>query len=223
MRWVLAAALRFRAELRRGQTLRMAPPGITEFDSRTTAIDGLLVLTTKRVEDERGVVREIYRESALNSVGSLGEVKQVNLTFSRRGALRGLHGEQMAKLVGLATGEGYGAYVDARPESPTLGEVLTMPLLPGTQVLVPAGVLNGFQAVSQDGCLYLYCFDQEWAPSMSGVNASPLDPALGIEWPVQVDPSDREQLSAKDAGLPSFADALVLAKAQQAPGTEGAR
>ena len=38
---------------------------IVDFDARPTAIDGLLLLTMKQVVEDRGTVREFYRESAL--------------------------------------------------------------------------------------------------------------------------------------------------------------
>ena len=114
----------------------------------------------------------------------------------------------MTKLVAVVQGEAVGAYVDARPDSTTRGAVVTVALRPGTQVLVPAGVCNGFQSVSPDGTQYLYCFDAEWMPGMPGVAVNPLDPALGITWPVPVDPADRAQISAKDAGLPALAEVL---------------
>ena len=81
-----------------------------------TEIDGLVVITMKQVEDERGVVREFYRESAWVSMGlpSLGPWLQVNVTETKPGAVRGLHGEQIHKLVAVASGEAFGAYVDAR-------------------------------------------------------------------------------------------------------------
>ena len=40
-------------------------PEIIDFDARPTAIDGLLFLTMKQVSDERGTVREFFRESAI--------------------------------------------------------------------------------------------------------------------------------------------------------------
>ena len=125
---------------------------------------------------------------------------QINLTHSTRGAVRGLHGEAMTKLVGVASGEAFGAYVDTRRASPTYGAVVTLELTVGVQALVPAGVCNGFQAVSADGCQYLYCFDSEWAPGMAGVAVNPLDPALAITWPLL------PQLSTKDASAPLFAE-----------------
>ena len=171
----------------------------------TTAVDGLLVITTKAVTDERGTVREFFRTSAFGEYGVPSAWQQMNLTWTQRGGLRGLHGEAMTKLVGVAHGEAFGAYVDARPDSPTRGTVVTLTLTPGMQVLVPAGVCNGFQAVSEPGCQYLYCFDAEWVAGMAGTAINPLDASLGIEWPLEVDRSDPAQLSAKDAAAPMFA------------------
>ncbi len=188
-------------------------PGVTtstDLAVHTTAIDGLLVLDLKEVSDERGTVREFFRASRFDGakLPAVGPWQQVNVTQSGHGALRGLHGEAMTKLVAVVHGEAFGAYVDARPTSSTRGQVATVRLVPGRQVLVPAGVCNGFQTVSTDGSQYLYCFDAEWRAGMSGVAVNPLDPALGITWPVPVDPADRSRLSAKDAGLPSLAEVL---------------
>ena len=173
-----------------------------------TGIDGFVKITTKAVTDEPGTVREFFRTSGFGAAGV--EVpdhwSQINLTYTRHGALRGLHGEAADKLIGIAAGEAFGAWLDARPASPTFGEVHTEQLTVGTQIFVPAGVCNGFQAVSPDGCQYLYCFGVEWSPSRQGVAVNPLDPALGIAWPVPIDPADRTLISAKDAGAPAFAE-----------------
>ena len=172
----------------------------------STAIDGLLAITTKAVTDDRGTVREFFRTSGFAQAGVPVPPKweQVNMTWTLRGALRGLHGEAMTKLVGIAAGEAYGAYVDARRGSATYGAVVSLPLAVGTQLLVPAGVLNGFQAVTD--CQYVYCFDAEWTPGMAGVACTPLDPALRIAWPLPIDRDDPAQISAKDAAAPLFAD-----------------
>jgi dTDP-4-dehydrorhamnose 3,5-epimerase len=173
-----------------------------------TAIDGLLVLRMKQATDERGTVREFFRASAAEELGlvGLGSWQQVNVTETAQGGLRGLHAEDMTKLVGVVVGAALGAYLDLRRESPTFGAVVTVPLEPGTQVLVPRGVANGFQATAPGGSQYLYCFDREWEPGMAGQACSPLDPALGIDWPIPVDPSDRAQISQKDLDAPRLAD-----------------
>jgi dTDP-4-dehydrorhamnose 3,5-epimerase len=183
---------------------------VVEMHVRATPIEGLVAITMKQVTDERGTVREFYRESAFVDAGlpSLGPWVQVNVTASHRGAIRGMHGENMSKLVAVASGEAHGAYVDTRPGSSTRGQVWTTTLRPGDQVLVPPGVANGFQATAEGETQYLYCFDHEWVPGMAGVSCSPVDPALGIDWPVPVDVTDRAQISQKDLDAPTLADAL---------------
>lgn len=174
-----------------------------------TAIDGLKIITMKQVRDERGVIREFYRDSSWAEAGlpSLGPWVQVNLTETARGALRGLHAEDMHKLVAVASGDAFGAYVDTRPTSPTFGIVVCVELTAGLQVLVPRGVANGFQSLTDTQ--YLYCFDHEWQPGMAGIGVHPLDPTLGIRWPLPVDAGDPSVFSAKDAAQPTLAEATA--------------
>src|SRR3546814_5396925 len=77
----------------------------------------------KQVTDERGTVREFYRESSFLAAGlpSLGPFLQVNVTETHRGGLRGLHAEDMDKLVAVVAGEAFGAYVDLRSGSAPYG------------------------------------------------------------------------------------------------------
>jgi len=184
-------------------------PDIREFSAERTAIDDLWLISMKEVTDERGTVREFYRESAFRDAGlpSLGPWLQVNVTETRRGALRGLHAEDMYKLIAVVSGEAFGAWVDARHGSPTFGAVVTARLTKGTQILVPKGVGNGFQTVSDEPTQYVYCFDHEWVPGMAGTAVNPLDPALGIGWPLPIDTGDPSQISAKDVAQPPLADA----------------
>jgi dTDP-4-dehydrorhamnose 3,5-epimerase len=183
--------------------------GVVDLSVQTTSIEGLFIITMRQVEDDRGVVREFHRQSAWVDAGlpEVGPWLQVNVTETQQGALRGLHGEAMNKLVAVAAGEAFGAYVDTRPDSPSFGKTVTVFLEKGHQVLVPQGVCNGFQAVSSSPTQYVYCLDAEWTPGMPGIAVNALDPELGIEWPIFVDPADRFSISEKDATLPTFAEA----------------
>lgn len=176
---------------------------------KDSKIDGLKVISAKMVTDDRGTVRELYRGSSYADIlpETIGAWRQINLTRSKRGAVRGLHGEAMDKLVTVAYGSALGVYVDTRPNSKTLGAVATVPLKPGVQVFVPQGVCNGFQAL-EDGTEYLYFFDNEWVKGMAGTALTPLDPALGVDWPIPIDPTDREQLSEKDSKAPTLKELL---------------
>jgi dTDP-4-dehydrorhamnose 3,5-epimerase len=179
---------------------------IVDFAAEGTEIEGLVVTTMKQVTDDRGTVREFYRESAFAAAGlELGRFRQVNVTETRQGGMRGMHAEAITKLVAVVSGRVFGAWVDLRSTSPTRGAVVTRTLGPGDQVLVPAGIGNGFQALDE-ATQYLYCFDDEWTPGMAGLACTPLDPALGIEWPIPVDRDDRAQISQKDLDAPLLAD-----------------
>jgi dTDP-4-dehydrorhamnose 3,5-epimerase len=180
---------------------------VVPMSADATGIDGLLRITTKAVTDQRGTVREFFRTSGFADAGIAVPQRwaQLNLTFTRHGGIRGMHGEATDKLIGIAHGTSLGAWVDARQGSSSYGVVVTQELAVGIQMFVPAGVCNGFQATSEDGCQYLYCFGVEWQPGMAGVAVNPLDAELAIPWPVPVDPDDPAQISAKDAAAPSFA------------------
>ena len=175
---------------------------ITDMAVETTDIEGLVFIKMKQAADERGVVREFYRRSSWLEHGlpDLGPWHQLNITESKPGAIRGLHGEDMHKLVSVVAGRAFGAYVDTRSESPSFGKVVTVDLDAGVQVLVPKGVCNGFQSLTPTQ--YLYSFDAEWVPGMAGIAVHPLDPALGIEWPTE------PVLSEKDRAQPTFDQAV---------------
>lgn len=180
---------------------------IVPFAVRPGRIVGLYVVQMKQVTDERGTVREFYRQSEFAAAGLPAPETwtQLNLTATRRGAVRGLHGEATTKFVSVAHGAAFGAYLDTRPDSASFGTVETVVLEPGTGVLVPPGVCNGFQATGEGMTEYSYCFDREWTPEMAGVAVNPFDPELAIPWPIAVERSDRSLVSAKDAALPNFA------------------
>ncbi|MEM8619663.1 MAG: dTDP-4-dehydrorhamnose 3,5-epimerase [Actinomycetota bacterium] len=182
---------------------------IVDFRVQSGALDGLVVIELKRASDERGSVRELFRRSAFEQAGiTLAPFDQINITESRRGAVRGMHAESMTKLVSVAAGEVFAAFVDLRDDSPTRGAVTTVEIRPGVQVLVPSGVGNGFQTVTEVS-QYVYCFDREWSPGMPGRSVTPLDPALGVDWPISIDPTDRALVSAKDVAAPLLRDVIV--------------
>lgn len=181
-------------------------PQITPMAVTETEIDGLFVITVKAITDDRGTIREFYRQSSWLEAGlpDLGAWAQLNVTETNQGAIRGLHGESTTKLVGVVAGAAFGAYVDARKDSPSYGKTVTVTLQPGTQVLVPQGVCNGFQSISDGVTQYLYSFDAEWVPGMAGVSISPLDAELNIAWPIAVDTNNRAQISEKDLNAPAL-------------------
>ena len=182
---------------------------IKPFTALESKIYGLKIINVKMVTDDRGTVRELYRESEHMVIlpNSVSNWKQVNLTRTKQGAVRGLHGEAMSKLVTVAVGSVFGVYVDTRPDSKTFGAVETVHITPGIQVFVPQGVCNGFQAL-EDNTEYLYFFDNEWVSGMAGTALTPLDSELKIDWPIPIDAENREQISEKDAKAPRLRELI---------------
>lgn len=179
---------------------------IIDAAKKNTAIDGLFVITPKQVTDERGTIRELFRRSWLEENGIPASFAQCNNTLTHHGAVRGLHAEAMTKLVTVVTGEVFGAYVDIRKNSSSFGKLVTVRITPGTMVLVPQGVCNGFQAVAEGDSEYLYFFTEEWKAGMPGGALTPLDSELDIQWPIKIDPENRLQISEKDFSAPTIAD-----------------
>lgn len=177
---------------------------IEPFAVNDSNIEGLKIISAKMSTDDRGTVRELFRGSIYFEVlpKTVTGWKQINLTRTKKGAVRGLHGEAMSKLVTVAYGSVFGAYVDTRPDSKTFGAVQTVHIIPGVQVFVPQGVCNGFQALEDTE--YLYFFDNEWAPGMPGTALCPLDPELDIKWPIPIETSDFNQISEKDSKAPTL-------------------
>lgn len=187
---------------------------IVELESRPMGLAGLSVLTPKQITDDRGTITELFRRSTFDALGAadFDPLAQINLTEGVRGTLRGMHGEPMTKLLTLVEGTALGAYVDLRSDSTTFGDVETVRLEPGVQVLVAPGIGNGFQ-VTSERALYVYTFDREWQPDMGGVACNPLDPALGIPWPIEIDVDDPSMISPKDRNAPDLADLRAQSQA----------
>lgn len=179
----------------------------TSFEINPTEINGLYTVKFKVFEDERGSVMEFYRQSDFEAAGlpSLGERPQVNAPLTVKGALRGIHAEFAHKLVSVAGGQVYAVIVDLRKESPTAGQWLGLNLSRGDGLFVSKGLGNSFQSTSDEPSVYLYYFEQEWQPTMSGKACNPLDPDLNIDWPIK----EGVIISDKDRNNPSLKEALA--------------
>jgi len=165
------------------------------------AIAGALLLTLPAFEDDRGLFKETYVRSKFANLGIEDEFIQDNVSFSKLGVVRGLHGDPlMSKLVQVLHGKAFDVIVDARRGSPTFGRWESFELSGDNhrQVYVPAGCLHGFQALS-DGVVLSYKQSAQYDPSREiGVRWD--DPALGIAWPLR----DSAVISAKDRANKPF-------------------
>jgi len=167
-----------------------------------TEISDVLILEPKVFGDERGFFYESYNRRTMIEAGITDDFVQDNHSRSVRGVLRGLHYQiqnTQGKLVRVISGSVYDVAVDLRKSSPTFGQWVGMELSAENKRMawIPKGFAHGF-VVTSDAAEFLYKTTDYWAPQFE---RSLLwnDPALGITWPLQGEPT----LAAKDAaGLP---------------------
>ena len=130
-------------------------------------IEGLLRIPLRRFEDERGWLMELRRESALPR-----QTRQTNLSFSRRGVIRGLHyhergqddlfvciqGTARVVVLDRASGEAYSE--DIGDENPVA-------------LYIPGRHAHGFEALTD--LLFLYHVTEEYDPADPDEHEIPWD------------------------------------------------
>jgi len=120
-------------------------------------IDGVELIPLRRVEDERGWFMELMRASKLPR-----PVRQSNLSFSRKGVVRGLHYHErgqsdlfaclqvMVRVVVLNRETGETFSEDIGDDNPVA-------------VFIPGHHAHGFEALTD--CLFLYHVTEEYDPA----------------------------------------------------------
>jgi len=171
-------------------------------------IDGAWAFTPRIFGDRRGSFLEWFKDAELTAdVGHSMEIAQANCSVSRRGVVRGVHFSDVppgqAKYVTCASGAIIDVVVDIRVGSPSFGRWAAVQLDDETRraLYIGEGLGHAFTALSEQATV-LYLCSTPYAPDREhGVN--PLDPAIGITWPAEIEPV----LSDKDAAAPSLAQA----------------
>lgn len=174
---------------------------------RRFELAGLVEMTPRRFEDERGNLMETFSALRLQEAGvpTLNWV-QDNQSCSRLGVLRGLHFQKpphaQAKLVRVASGRALDVVVDLRSESPTFGQhqAIELSAAAGNVVFIPAGFAHGFLAL-EENTLFLYRCSDYYAPQSEG-GLRWNDPTLNISWGTELTPL----ISPKDAVLPFLSE-----------------
>lgn len=167
-----------------------------------TPLQGLTLLRTHPIADDRGCFVRVFCENALQSLRPNLHVSQVNIsTTLAAGTVRGMHYQQppMAecKLIRCLRGRVFDVAVDLRADSPTFlhWHAVELSAENGDQIFIPEGIAHGFQALEDDSQL-LYFHTRAWSREHERTLRHD-DPALAITWPL---PPSR--LSDKDRSAP---------------------
>lgn len=165
-----------------------------------TEIHGPIIVEPDVFGDARGYFMETWNRRRYAEAGLDLEFVQDNVSFSRKGTLRGLHFQNpqpQGKFVYVLQGEVFDVAVDVRVGSPTFGKWVGVTLSSENkrQFWVPPGFAHGF-CVTSDTALFAYKCTEFYNPQ---AETSVLwnDPAIGITWPV-----DAPLLSQRDTAAP---------------------
>lgn len=169
-----------------------------------TRLPGVLILEPPVFRDERGHFTETWHRERYRAAGVSDDFVQDNLSFSRRGVLRGLHYQNpapQAKLVSVLQGEVFDVAVDLRRGSSTFGQWYGV-VLSGEnlrQLWIPEGFAHGF-LVTSESALFSYKCTNFYAPEHER-SLRWDDPEIRIEWPME-----SPVVSPKDARAPLLGD-----------------
>lgn len=168
-----------------------------------TPIEGLLEIKAKTFPDERGWFREFFNKVKLRAEGViLPDFVQDNISFSKKGVVRGLHLQLQphgqAKFVSVISGSVVDVVVDVRKGSPTFGQTYQILISNEKQnsFFIPEGFAHGFAALEDTWFIYK-CSSHYHPQSETGIRWN--DPYLKIDWPVK-----NPIVSQKDRDLPTF-------------------
>ena len=118
--------------------------------------------------DQRGFFMELYKRTPFLAEGIPYDFVQVNLSYSKKGVVRGLHYQlkpmEQGKLVTVLKGKIVDVAVDIRKGSPWFGKYIMIEISADNPKLlwIPPGFAHGFQALEES--LVLYLVTKEYSP-----------------------------------------------------------
>lgn len=180
-------------------------------DTRALSIRGAWEFNPVLRPDERGVFLESFKADIFESaVGRPFDLRQMNMSVSRRGTVRGIHYADVppgqAKYVQCFEGKILDVVVDIRVGSPTFGQwdAAELDAESRTGLFITEGLGHAFCALT-DSVTVGYLCSTPYSPTREhGIH--PFDPALDLPWP---DMSEIV-LSDKDKAAPLLADAAHM-------------
>ena len=176
------------------------------FKITETELAGVYLIEKTKFNDERGYFMEFFREDLFKGKFKNLKFVQDNLSFSRKGVIRGLHFQKnpfaQGKLVSVLHGRIMDVAVNLRKNSKDFGKYIITELSEEncSSLYIPDYFAHGFVAMEESYVLYKTTeyYNRE---SERGIRFN--DPDINIKWNV-VDPV----VSEKDLKLPALKDLI---------------
>lgn len=177
-------------------------------NSDSPNLDGILLIDREIKIDQRGWFSEIFNFKKIQDECNL-ELRfiQDNISFSKKGVLRGLHYQfdnPQGKFLTVLQGEIFDVAVDLRRKSSTFGRWYGVELTESSNksIWIPPGFAHGTLTLSETS-LVSYKVTREWIPGDEYIIFW-ADPLLNIDWPIK---NIKLTLNNKDVAGLLFEDA----------------
>ncbi len=174
----------------------------------TTSLPGVLLIKPRIFFDDRGCFFESFQAKRYADAGASLQFVQDNISYSKKGTLRGLHYQlerPQGKLVSVLRGKVVDVAVDIRLGSSTFGKSFSCELSDENhhQLYVPPGFAHGFYVLSEEVCFHYKCTDYYNPQDEYGIAWH--DESLGIDWRLSGEPV----LSLKDQRYVALRDTEI--------------
>ena len=154
-------------------------------------IKGLKIIKSKIYRDNRGFLREVYKDKLLND-SFLFDV----MSYSKKNVLRGLHiqtQKSQAKIITVTHGKILDVVVDLRKNSKTFGKYFSIVISQNSEFsfYIPKGFAHGFLCLSKECTVNYRC--SQYRHKKSETTLSWDDKDVDFKWPIK-----KPILSTKD-------------------------
>ena len=172
--------------------------------AKETKLPGIVILEPDVFSDDRGFFLETWNSTRYENAGIEGPFVQDNVSFSKKGVLRGLHFQyprSQGKLIQVLSGRVVDVAVDICVGSQTFGQWVSE-VLSGEnhrQMYIPPGFAHGYCVTSETAVFSYKCTDFYDPATEGGIIWN--DPDLKIAWPIE-----QPIISPKDANYPRLKD-----------------
>ena len=149
-----------------------------------TKIEGPKIIKSKIFKDNRGYLRETFRNYLFKNEKFPFDV----MSFSKKNVLRGLHiqlKKSQSKIITVTHGKIFDVAVDLRKKSKTFGKYVSLFISDKSDFsfYIPKGFAHGFMCLSKNCTVKYKC--SKYRDSKSEVTLNWSDKKVNIKWPIK--------------------------------------
>ena len=149
-----------------------------------TKLDGPKIIKTNIFRDNRGYLKETFRNNILNNIKFPFDV----MSYSKRNVLRGLHIQtkhSQAKIITVTHGKIFDVAVDLRKKSKSFGKYFSIIISDKSDFsfYIPKGFAHGFLCLSKECTVNYKC--SQYRHPVYEKTLSWNDESIKIKWPIK--------------------------------------